>query len=500
MLEDVFLSIEAVALRYHVSKRTVAAGCKLVSCRRRSVWASGQCGGSSRTLSPGRIPSLKRKPQTRLRPAMFSDVKIRQAFNRRERAENRQRQLAEQIRSLGNRHRHWSAQDRAEWDTLNLEYDELSLEQKKMKNRIGRDGATLQDAPRGWSSSNSARVNSALEAWAKNALGKPVTPADAAACDEYGISIASGTFDVALPLHGPTHGLQLVRNAMGTGLGSDGGFLAPEGFVPRLERALLSFAGTLQAAEIMTTDTGADLPWPTMDDTGNSGALLGEGNAATDSVDPKTGAVVFSAFMFTSNMVRVQVSLLEDNGVQLANVLGDMLGERIGRALNPYLTVGTGGSQPMGIVTGASQGLQTNSATTIQFDDLKDLEASVDPAYLGPGCGYMCHQQIFNVIKKLKDGDGRYLWQPNTQAGMPPTLNGWPVFLNQSMDSTISSGKKTVLFGKLDQYKVRRVNGVRLKRLVERYAEYDQEGFIAFARFDGALLDPGKRAVKYLIH
>ena len=443
--------------------------------------------------------------------AHFSDHEIQESFTRRQRADNQRQQLAEQIRVLGKRQADWNGEDRRTWDALTLKYDEMDVADRRHKSRIGRDGATVEGGPVNreffGGDNGGSTLDRAITAWTMNALGKRVRPSDADACADYGISLNANAFEVRLPVHGPMTGLQRlqVANALSTGIGSGGGFTVPQGFVPRLERALLSFAGTMQAAEIMTTDSGIDLPWPTCNDTNNVGALIGEDVAAGDTgQDPKFGAVVFQAFIFTSNVVRVPTALLEDTGVDLAGALGDMLGERIGRALNPYLTTGTGGGQPSGIITGSTLGVTAGSPTAIGFDDLINLVGSIDPAYVGPDAGFMMHNSIMTVVKTLKDGVGRYLWQPSTQAGQPPTLLGHPVFLNQAMDSTVASGKKTVLFGLLNKYKVRRVGveggGVRLLKLVERYAEYDQTGFIAFARFDGAMLDAGTHPCKFLQH
>ena len=89
---------------------------------------------------------------------------------------------------------------------------------------------------------------------------------------------------------------------------------------------------------------------------------------------------------------------------------------------------------------------------------------------------------------KLKDGIGQYLWQAGLQANQPDKLLGEPLTVNQDMDSTIASGKKTLLYGKLDQFKIRRVRGLRLYRLEERYRDNDQDAFLAFIREDANLL------------
>jgi HK97 family phage major capsid protein len=110
------------------------------------------------------------------------------------------------------------------------------------------------------------------------------------------------------------------------------------------------------------------------------------------------------------------------------------------------------------------------------------------------------HDQILLKIKQLKDGFGRYLWQAGLAYGTPDTLDGDPIFINQSMDSTVASTKKTVAYGALKKYKIRDVSSIRLRRLVERYADADQEAFVLFARADGNLLDAGTHPIKYMVH
>jgi HK97 family phage major capsid protein len=103
-------------------------------------------------------------------------------------------------------------------------------------------------------------------------------------------------------------------------------------------------------------------------------------------------------------------------------------------------------------------------------------------------------------LRKLKDGNGRYLWQDNQQDGEPSRLHGRPITINQDMDSTIAAAKKTLLYGQLSKYKIRSVGGVRLYRLQERFRDNDEDGFIAFIREDGNLLDAGTKPVKVLLH
>jgi HK97 family phage major capsid protein len=277
-----------------------------------------------------------------------------------------------------------------------------------------------------------------------------------------------------------------------------GGYTIPVGFVRNLELALLAFGGVRQVAEILRTDGYAAMPWPTADDTGNKGALLAEATTIGSSVDPTISEVVFNAYKFSSKLVKVSAELLQDSAFNLADILGSMLGERIGRIENDYQTTGSGNDQPNGIVTAAATGVTTASATAIAADELIDLVHSVDPAYR-PGAAFMMHDSVIKALRKLKDGEGRYLWVSGLATGMADSLLGYPIVPNQSMASSIAHLAKTVLFGQFSKYKIREVATIRLRRLVERYADTDEEGFVAFTRMDSDLLDAGTHPVKLLV-
>jgi HK97 family phage major capsid protein len=174
-----------------------------------------------------------------------------------------------------------------------------------------------------------------------------------------------------------------------------------------------------------------------------------------------------------------------------------MLGERLGRITNTKFTTGTGAATPKGIVTCATT--FSAATTAIVADDLFGLQHAIDPAYRA-GASFMMHDSIILAVRKLKDGAGQYLWQSGLTLGVPDKILGWGVTINQDMDSTTTSGKKTVLGGQLSKYKIRTVGDVRMYRLEERYRDTDQDAFIAFTREDGNLLTAGTAPIKVLTH
>jgi len=287
--------------------------------------------------------------------------------------------------------------------------------------------------------------------------------------------------------------------ALTTTTGSSGGFTVPTEMERKLEAALLAFGGMREVANILTTDAGNDIPFPTANDTGNTGEQIGE-NVAVAVADPVFSQVLIKSYIYSSKAVLVPISLLEDNAVDLEQFLANALAERIYRIQNQRFTTGTGTSQPNGIVTASTQGKVglAGQTTSVIYADLVDLEHSVDPSYR-KNAGWMMHDSTIKALKKMTDSSGRPLWQPGL-AGLaskePATLMGYPYTANQDM-AVMAANAKSILFGDLKKYLIRQVRGVAMMRLVERYADSLQVGFIGYQRADGNLLNAGTNPVKH---
>lgn len=292
--------------------------------------------------------------------------------------------------------------------------------------------------------------------------------------------------------------------AQGVATGAAGGFTVPEGFWAKVTETMKFFGGVLQAGvEVLDTESGEAIPWPTNDDTANKGALLAENTAVTEQ-DLVLGQAQLDAFMYTSRLVRVSIQLLQDAGIDIESFLARKLGERLGRIFNEHWTTGTNVSQPQGFVTGATVGVaQAGTATSFGYNHIIDLIHSVDAAYRsGPGVGFSMHDLIVAFVRKIRDdsggvGIGRPIWEPSVQAGQPDTLLGHAVTVNNDMASVQVATAKTLAFGNFQAaYVARRVRGAQTLRLAERYADFLQVGFLAFQRMDGTTQDAS--AVKVL--
>jgi HK97 family phage major capsid protein len=297
--------------------------------------------------------------------------------------------------------------------------------------------------------------------------------------------------------------------------GATSGFFVPVGFVDKIEEALKYYGPMLQGGpgnpEIMDTATGQPLPFPTDNDTTITGELVGE-NQLTNSQDVSLSQILLGAYKYSSKIVKVSIELLQDSAFDMEAYLIKKFGIRIGRILNTHFTIGTGTTQPYGIVVQATLGATAAGAatndggaetgtTSIGSDDLVNLEHSVDILYRR-GAKWMMHDSTLALLKKLKDKYGRPLWLPGLAANAPDTINGYGYLINNDMDTVgVHSPPitaKSVLFGAMEKYLIRRVKDVTVLRLEERYAEYGQVGFVAWARYDGNLLDAGTHPVRYL--
>ena len=283
------------------------------------------------------------------------------------------------------------------------------------------------------------------------------------------------------------------KMALTTSTGAGGEFLVPTGFSNKLEIAEKYYGGIMQVATIMPTETGNPIPYPLMNDTGQMATLLGVNQPAQEA-DPGFNNLIFNAYKFTSGMVQVPAELIQDAFTDIGTLLANAFGERFGRAYNHYGTIGTGNQQPTGVSTAAPVGitLPAGNTTSLTFDNFFDLEYSVDLAYRSRST-YMLNDQAVRLIRKLKDAYGQYLWAP-AAGDTPATIGGRPYITNNDMPVPAANAA-SVLLGDFSKFIIRKVVGYTLLRLNERYAEYDQIGFISFTRWDSQLLNAGTNPV-----
>lgn len=291
--------------------------------------------------------------------------------------------------------------------------------------------------------------------------------------------------------------LMQEHRAQATSPGSAGGFNIPEGFGGRIIETMAKFGGLINDCTVLNTSTGNPLPFPTNDSSGEIGEILAENTQANEE-DLTFGQTSLGAYKYSSKMVRVSGELLQDEEVNLESYLTNILGKRLGRITSQHYCTGTGTGQPEGITVGTTLTAPAASATALAFQDMLDLEHTVDPVYRLGGVGrFLFNDGTLKEVKGLVDGESRPLWLPRVADAAPATILGLPYTIDQGMPD-VGADNDSVVFGDLTAYYVRQVMGINLMRLTERYADFYQVGFVAFSRSDAALMDAG--AVAKITH
>ncbi len=279
--------------------------------------------------------------------------------------------------------------------------------------------------------------------------------------------------------------------AQAAGTDNKGGYTVPKEMQARIVEQMKAYGGISSVAQILNTADGHTIMWATADGTTEEGELIGENVAATEQ-DVEFGSAELGAKKLSSKIIRVSNELLQDSGVDIEAFLASRIAQRIGRAEARYLIQGTGlGSpaQPKGLQASVTGVTQAAAATAVTWQDLNALIHSVDPAYRNVGNTRLAfNDNTLKALKEMVDGQKRPLWLPDVAGVAPATILGHQYVIDQGI-ADIAAGAKFAYFGDFSRFIIRRVSGMTLRRLVERYAEFDQVGFLAFHRFDCVLED-----------
>lgn len=284
-----------------------------------------------------------------------------------------------------------------------------------------------------------------------------------------------------------------ATNALKTGSDPDGGYLVPDEFEKQLIQKLQEANIMRSISHVIQTNNG-EHKIPVIASEGTA-AWLDEEAAYTES-NTQFSQVSLSAHKL-GTLIKVSEELLNDSAFDLMSYLSGEFGRRLGNAEEKAFLIGTGTNQPTGILNdtnGASAGSTAAKADVLTFDDLIDLFYSLKTPYRQNAVFLMSDDTVKN-IRKLKDKNDQYIWQPSTQAGQPDRILNRPVYTSPYMP-TLAASAKPILFGDFNYYWIADRQGRTFKRLNELYAVNGQVGFLGSQRVDAKLILP--EAVKTL--
>ncbi len=286
-----------------------------------------------------------------------------------------------------------------------------------------------------------------------------------------------------------------IRAAMSTTTGSEGGYTVATEYNRTLIEAMKFIGGVRPVANVFRTATGATMNFPTTDATSEEGEIVGQNTAVTLG-ETTFGNATIDVYKYSSKKIALPFELLQDSMFDLEAYIQTLLALRLGRITNRHFTVGTGTSQPRGVVTAATTGKTgtTGQTATVTYDDLVDLEHSVDPAYRA-SASFMFHDDTLKVIRKLKDSQNRPIFVPGYETGnpggAPDRILGRTISINQHM-ATMAANAKSILFGDMSKYSIRDVMDLTVFRMADsNFTLLGQVGFVAFMRSGGNMVDNG---------
>ena len=276
-----------------------------------------------------------------------------------------------------------------------------------------------------------------------------------------------------------------VTNALQIGTDSEGGYLVPDEYERTLVEALEEENIFRQMAKVIKTSSG-DRKIPVVASKGTASWIDEEG--VFPESDDSFGQVSIGAYKL-GTLIKVSEELLNDSVFDLQSYISREFARRIGAKEEEAFFTGDGKGKPLGVLAatgGAETGVTAASATAVTADELMDLYYSLKSPYRKKSM-WVLNDSTIKAIRKLKDNNGQYLWQPSLAAGTPDMILGRPIKTSAYMP-IMAAGAKTIAFGDFSYYWIADRQGRSFKRLNELFAASGQVGFLASQRVDGKLI------------
>lgn len=272
--------------------------------------------------------------------------------------------------------------------------------------------------------------------------------------------------------------------ALNVGNDPEGGYLVPDEYHTEMVEALAEQNVMRGLASTIQTGSGERLI-PIVVDRGEA-QWIGESDNYPES-DAEFGRTTLGAHKL-ARITRVTEELLNDSMFDIQAFLTDTFRRTFGDAEERAFVNGSGTGQPRGFLLDAEVGVTSAVGDAITTDELMDLFHALRVPYRARAT-WMLHDSTILAIRKLKDANDQYIWQPGLQAGQPDRILGRPVAVSRFMPE-LAAGNKAVAFGDFSYYWIADRQSIGIQRLVELYAAQGQVGFRMFMRTDGKLILP----------
>jgi HK97 family phage major capsid protein len=273
-----------------------------------------------------------------------------------------------------------------------------------------------------------------------------------------------------------------VSNVLEEGVDTNGGYLVPEEYDRRLidvlneENIMRGLATTITTSGEHKINLAATKP---------AASWIEEGGALTFG-DATFDQILMDAYKLHV-AIKITEELLYDNAFGLESYIIDQFGKAIGNAEEDAFLNGDGKHKPTGLFTSAKVGVTTSSAN-ISADDMINLVYSLKRPYR-KNASFITNDQTLSALRKLKDNNNAYIWQPSYQAGEPDRLLGYTLHTSAYVP-TIAAGKPVIAFGDYSYYNIGDRGSRSMQELKELFAGNGMIGYVMKERVDGKLVLP----------
>jgi len=323
----------------------------------------------------------------------------------------------------------------------------------------------------------------AIEAELKKPIGIPLTekPMKPGVDEKQGR--ASNAYKEDFGLH--LRGKKMLHNVLSEGVDANGGYLVPEEFERQIVEALKEENVMRKLCKVITTANERKIP---VAGTHSVAAWTAENAPYTES-NPTFDQKTIDAYKLT-DLIKVSVELLDDSAFPLEPYIAKEFASAFGVAEETAFCVGTGSGQPTGLFTsnGGAVGITAAGATAVTADEVISLIYALKAPYR-KNAKFLMNDSTVAALRKLKDGNGQYLWQPSIMAGQPDKLLGYDIYTSPYVP-VMAAGAYAIAYGDFMNYWIADRTGRTVQRLNELYSTNGQVGFVATERVDGKIILP----------
>ena len=321
-----------------------------------------------------------------------------------------------------------------------------------------------------------------IDAELAKATSKPIVNAPAGAVPEKtGRASDAYKSDFACLLRGKP----MIHNVLSTDVDANGGYLVPIEFEKTIVESLEEENVMRKLCKVIKTDSERKIPVAAA----HTVAKWTAENAAYTESNPTFDQKTIDAYKLT-DLIKISTELLEDSMFDLEDYIAKEFAYAFGVAEEQAFCVGTGSGQPTGLFTknGGEVGVTAASATAITADEIINLIYSLKAPYR-KNAKFLMNDATVSALRKLKDNNGQYLWQPSVQAGQPDRLLGYEIYTSPYVP-TLAAGAYAIAFGDFHNYWIADRTGRTMQRLNELYSTTGQVGFVGTERVDGKIILP----------